>query len=321
MRIVRGYRHLQNLAASIVTVGNFDGVHRGHRSIIETVVRQGQRYGLVPTVVTFEPLPEEYFAHIRQLSPMARLTTMRIKAQRLAQLGVQQLVILPFTTRLAMMEAERFLEAILIKGLNARSLVIGDDFRFGHRRRGDFALLQAMQKQYGYTLEASSSILHDGVRVSSSQIRQWLADGEMARANQALGWEWYFESRVVQGDRLGRTIGFPTANLRLGKIRPPLSGVYAVVGGRPGRSEVWQGVANVGIRPTVSGRVWRFEVHWFDVDDNLYGQRLWVRPIARVRPESKFASLAALQRQIEADCRAARAILSEQNQMESRVTE
>lgn len=311
MRILRGYRNLRNLPPSIVTVGNFDGVHRGHQAIIDAVVQQGDANALVPTVVTFEPLPEEYFARTSGVPQMARLTTLRMKAKRLAELGVQQIVVLPFSSALATLDAEQFVSEILVRRLRARALVIGDDFRFGRDRKGDFGLLQSLQKQYGYALAATSSILLNGVRVSSSQIRHWLSEGNIEQANRALGWPWRFESRIVMGDKIGRSIGFPTANFRLGKIRPPLTGVYAVIGGRVGSDAVWQGVANVGTRPTVSGNVWRFEVHWFDVDEILYGQQLWVQPIARVREETKFASLSALKSQIAIDCQRARDMLAD----------
>jgi riboflavin kinase/FMN adenylyltransferase len=307
MHIIRG---TVNLAAArrpaVVTIGNFDGIHRGHAAIIDTVLRESRRTGGVPTVVTFEPLPESFFARQRQGEEPARLTPMRERGRLLAELGIEQLVLLRFSRALAGMEASVFVKTVLEDGLQACSVVVGDDFRFGKARGGDFDLLARWGASRGVTVQATPSITMEGERISSSAIRRALAEGDIGLAEAWLGRPWSQMGKVVHGDHLGRQLGYPTANLALHGAPPPVRGVWAVEGGPEGHAPSWQGIANIGQRPTLAGREWRFEVHWFDRDVDLYGQRLRVYPRAFVRPERGFADVQALKQQIDYDCQQAR---------------
>jgi riboflavin kinase/FMN adenylyltransferase len=303
MRLIRG---LHNLHASdracVATIGNFDGVHLGHRAVFRRLIDLARAHQAVATVITFEPQPMEFFAPAQ--AP-ARLTRLREKARIMAEDGIGQLVVLRFDRHLAALDPESFVTRLLVEGLGVRYLLVGDDFRFGHKRAGDFQLLRECGGRFGFDV-ANLPTVHDGQeRISSTRVRAALADADLALAQRLLGRPFFLHGRVAHGDKRGRTLGFPTANLHLHRHSTPVSGVYAVrVHGlgpvaRPA-------VANVGSRPTVAGTDSRLEVHLFDFDQDIYGAHLRVEFCAWLRHEQKFPSLAALQEQIARDSAAAR---------------
>ncbi|MDD2989856.1 MAG: bifunctional riboflavin kinase/FAD synthetase [Zoogloea sp.] len=288
----------------VLTIGNFDGVHRGHQTLLAKLTAKAQATGMPSAVLTFEPHPREYFSHENR--PI-RLTSLREKILRIADQGVDRLYIGRFNTRFAALTAEQFIEDILIRGLCARQLMIGDDFRFGKGRQGDFAMLQAAGGQAGFTVEAMHTLVHEGERVSSSAIREALADGDMPHAARLLGRPYSISGRVMHGDKIGRTIGFPTANIQLKHRSPPLMGIYTVsVEGLADRP--WPGVASVGVRPTINdaGRP-TLEVHLFDWNTECYGAHLKVNFLAKQRDEERYDTLEALTAQIARDAEQARA--------------
>lgn len=301
MRLIRG---LHNLPApgTVATIGNFDGVHLGHRYVIHRLAEVGARMGLPVTVVLFEPQPQEYF---RGAAAPARLTCLREKVARLAELPVDRVLVLRFDRRLAQMPAAAFIDRVLVRGLGVKYLVVGDDFRFGRGREGDFALLRRAGKARGFEVVQAPSFTLEGVRVSSTRVREALERGDMETAAEFLGRPYSMCGRVAAGRQRGRDLGFPTANIDPFRRRSPVSGVFAVtvtgVAERP-----WPGVANVGVRPTVAGtRVW-LEVHLFDFHGDLYGRQLEVFFRHKLREERRFPSLEVLRAQIQQDAAQAR---------------
>ncbi|MFZ1324783.1 MAG: bifunctional riboflavin kinase/FAD synthetase [Candidatus Contendobacter sp.] len=304
MELIRGQHNVRlRHRGCVATIGNFDGVHLGHQAILAQLARQAARLRVPRLVITFEPQPQEFFAG--PAAPPARLMRLREKLLALAGLGVERVLCLPFDRRLAALPALSFIEDLLVDRLGVRYLVVGDDFRFGYRRVGDFALLVAAGQQYGFQVADTGSYLQDGERVSSTRIRQALAQGDLALATRLLGRPYDMCGRVAHGEQRGRTIGFPTANLHLHRRVTPIYGVYAVLmsgmGLRP-----WPGIANVGRRPTVAGERERLEVYLLDFQGNLYGRQVKVDFLHYLRPERRFDSLEALRRQIRQDEYAAR---------------
>ena len=302
MRVFRG--HSRPVPAPVVlAIGNFDGVHRGHAALLQRLTEIAGRSGLAPTVLTFEPHPREFFA---PASAPARLTTLREKLELLAESGATQTMICPFNAGFAALSADEFIEQVLVRGCQVKHLIIGDDFRFGCGRSGDFALLQAAGQRYGFTVEAMGSVMVDGERVSSSAVRQALAAGDMERAALLLGRPYIIDGQVSHGDKIGRQLGFATANIRIRHNPLPMTGVFAVevrgLGERP-----LPGVANLGIRPTVGGTRPLLEVHLFDFNRDIYGAHISVRFVHKLRDEQRFPNFDALKAQIAADAVAARA--------------
>lgn len=304
MEFIRGDYNLQPAhRGCVATIGNFDGIHLGHQAVLGQLAEKADELGLPCTVITFEPLPREYFAGDR--AP-ARLTRLREKLLSLRRYAVDRVLLLRFNPRLARMEAETFIQKVLVDGLGVHHLVVGDDFRFGRDRRGDFAMLEAAGDRHGFRVAHMHTFEIGGARVSSTRIREALACGDMTTAEQLLGRPYRVCGRVVHGDKRGRGIGFPTANLRMGRQVSPVRGVFAVeVFGL--EREPLQGVANVGTRPTVGGVENRLEVHVFDFDEDIYGRHLNVDFLHRIRDEQRFESLDALKAQIATDAEAARA--------------
>ncbi|HEB78573.1 MAG TPA: bifunctional riboflavin kinase/FAD synthetase [Methylothermaceae bacterium] len=301
MQLISGLHRLPP-PGTVATIGNFDGVHLGHRYIIHRLAEAGRWQDYPATVVLFEPQPQEYFFGDR--AP-ARLTRLREKVAHLRELPVDRTLVLRFNQWLAQLPAEDFVERILVRGLGVKYLVVGDDFRFGRGRRGDFALLQRMGTLYGFEVAATPSFTIDGVRVSSTRIREALEQGEMEKAARFLGRPYSMCGRVTSGLGRGRDLGFPTANINPYRRKSPISGVFVVtVAGV--EAKPLPGVANVGIRPTVDGtRVW-LEVHLFDFDADLYGRQLEVFFHHKLREERRFPSIEALRRQIRQDAAQAR---------------
>ncbi|ACL74284.1 bifunctional riboflavin kinase/FAD synthetase [Thioalkalivibrio sulfidiphilus] len=303
MELIRGAHNLRpRHRGTVATIGNFDGLHLGHQAVLGQLAEKAAELGLPTTVISFEPLPREYF--LGDKAP-PRLQRFRDKFLALRRFSVDRLLCLRFDRRLAEQEASAFVEDLLAERLGVKYLVVGDDFRFGRKRSGDFQLLRELGQRHGFHVARMHSFQVDGARVSSTRIREALAAGDMDTAQKLLGRPYRLNGRVAHGDKRGRTIGFPTANLRMGPRPLAVRGVYAVevfgLNGDPVR-----GVANVGTRPTVGGLENRLEVHLFDVDADLYGRVLHVDLLARIREEQRFESLDALKAQIARDAQQAR---------------
>lgn len=305
MLVFRGF-HRPPPSATVLTLGNFDGVHRGHLALLERLRTVAGEHGLPASLVTFEPHPREFFA---PASAPARLTTLREKLEHFAAAGVDRAYVAHFNQAFAALSADAFVEQVLVQGLQARHVIIGDDFRFGAGRLGDFAYLQAAGRACGFAVESMGSVVLEGERVSSSAVRQALAAGDMAKAASFLGRPYGIDGRVVHGRKLGRQLGFATANIYIKHNPLPMSGVFAVrVQGPSG--VLRQGVANLGIRPTIGGTRPLLEVHVFDFQGDIYGAHLSVQFVHKLRDEMKFSDLSALQAQIAQDVAAARAFFS-----------
>jgi riboflavin kinase/FMN adenylyltransferase len=287
---------------SVVCIGAFDGLHRGHQALVGRAAARARESGLPAVAVSFEPLPREFFA---PANPPARLSLPRAKFEGLRELGMDRVGLLRFDARLSSMEAEQFIDTVLVDRLAAREVWAGPDFRFGKGRRGDFALLAAHGAKRGFEARTIEPVLVDGERVSSSRVREALAAGELEAAAHALGRSYALAGRVVYGKQLGRKLGYPTANLRLGGKRPALGGIFAcrVHGIGPA---AMPGVASLGTRPTVYGTEPLLEAHLFDFDGDLYGRRIAVEFVAKLRDEEKFDDLPALVRQMGIDALNAR---------------
>jgi len=291
----------------VATIGNFDGVHRGHQCVFEQLIEKAAAQGLPSVVISFEPQPHEFFA--RTLAP-PRLTRLREKVLALRRFPIDRLLCLRFNQALASWSAAAFIERVLVNGLGVRYLIVGDDFRFGRGRTGDYASLQAAGRQYGFEVTNTPTFLLEGQRVSSTRVRAALNAGDMAEAARLLGRPYTLCGRVAHGARLGRQLGFPTANIQLHRQSAPLLGVFAVQV-RGLAAQPWPGVANLGMRPTVAGGEARplLEVHLFGFNRDIYGKQLEVEFLSRLREERKFASFDALRHQIAADAAQARQVL------------
>ncbi len=312
MELIRGLYNLRSRhRGCVATIGNFDGVHLGHQAVLGQLSEQADELGLPLVVITFEPYPQEFFAPAGASPP--RLTRFREKLQVLRRYGVDRLLSLRFDRALSQMSAEAFIQQLLVGGLDVRYLVVGDDFRFGHQRQGDIAMLRTAGDKHGFQVVEMHTFEVDGERVSSTRVREALAVGDLNQAAQLLGRSYRISGRVVQGDQRGRTIGFPTANLHLHRRVTPLRGVYAVeMFGltEDGVEQPLKGVANIGHRPTVDGTRCQLEVHLFDFDRDIYGEYVQVEFISRLRDEKRFESFAALKAQIELDAAAARTLFA-----------
>ena len=291
---------------SVVCIGAFDGLHLGHRALVRQAVARAQVLGVPAVAVTFEPLPREFFA---PRSPPPRLTLARTKVEGLRRFGAQGVGLVRFDGRLASLSAEDFVRRCLVGRLAAREVWIGPEFRFGHKRAGDIALLQQMGDALGFSAGEIEPVHLRGERISSTRIRELLVAGEFAHAADLLGRPYAIDGRVVRGKQLGRTLGFPTANLRFSRT-PALSGIYATwVHGV--FEQPWPSVSSFGTRPTVAGIEPLLEAHLFDFHGDLYGRHIEVEFVAKLRDEEKFDDLPALTEQMHRDAEQARRILSE----------
>jgi len=309
MELIRGLQNLRSKhRGCAVTVGAFDGVHRGHQTVLARLKARAQTLSLPATVIVFEPLPREYF---QPLEAPARITNLRERLEALATTGIDRVLVLPFNKKMRSMSADAFIKTVFVEGLGARYIELGDDFRFGNSREGDFEYARQWGEKYGYEVQRTATQTLDGKRVSSTWIREALLAGDFALAEHLLGRSFTMTGRVEYGRQLGRTIGCPTANMRIGRLRSPMSGVYAVWVSGAGLCNAL-GVANVGTRPTVSdGTKANLEVHVIDRHVDLYGKRLTVRFVDKVRDEKKFDSLDALQAAIAGDVARVRSQFSE----------
>lgn len=308
MHVFRGLPNLESRSPCALTIGNFDGVHRGHAALLQKVVHQARQLGLPAAVMTFEPHPREYFAaragHLDQAP--ARIANLRDKLEALEQAGIDRVIVEHFNARFAALTAQQFIENILVQGCHARWICVGDDFRFGAKRSGDFELLRRGGQQWGFGVEAMPTLMHDGLRISSSEVRQALAIGDFALAHKLLGRPYMMSGRVIHGKKLGRTLGFPTLNLRVAHKRPAVTGIFVVrVHGLA--EQALPGVASLGVRPTVEdqGRV-LLETHVLDWQGDAYGRLIRVEFLKKLRDEEKYDSLEQLTAAIAEDERQAR---------------
>ena len=303
MKFIRGIYNLKEQhRGCVLTIGNFDGVHRGHQALMAELIAEGRKRNLPVVVMLFEPQPLELFAGDK--AP-ARLTRLREKLKYLALAGVDTVVCVRFDRRFAAHSAQSFISELLVDKLNVKFLAVGDDFRFGAGRQGDFLLLQKAGAEYGFEVISTQTYCDGGKRISSTAVRQALAQDDFAQAQQLLGHPFSISGRVVHGDALGRTIGFPTANLPLRRTVTPVKGVFAVEVLGLGEQPI-PGVANIGTRPTVKGLRQQLEVHLLDTHMNLYGRHIEVVLKQKIRDEQRFASLDALKEQIAKDVVTAR---------------
>lgn len=310
MQIIRGLRPGKSgrlpLSGCVLTVGNFDGVHRGHQQLLDRIRRQAERLAVPSAVMIFEPMPREFFQG--EAAP-ARISSLREKLEDLRALGVDQAVLIRFDREFAAMTREAFAQ-LLVDRLRARYVVLGHDFRFGAGRQGDFDWLREFAATQGCEVEQCPAYRHEGERVSSTLIRERLTAGAVQAAAALLGRDYRISGRVARGQQLARTLGMPTANIVLRQRRALRYGIYAVrVLTADGGG--FDGVASVGVRPTVNGRDCWLEVHLFDFAGDLYGQRLEVQFVAFLRDEARFDSLDALRAQMHRDAEQARACLQD----------
>lgn len=307
MQLIRGIHNIRpEHFGCVATIGNFDGVHLGHSEIIKRLKRLGAERRVPSMVVVFEPQPAEFFARGRV---PARLTRLREKFHLLAERGVERLLVLRFTRELAAMPPDRFVGELLVRKLGIRALIIGDDFRFGSGRGGDFALLQELAERHDFVMEQTVPFLFIGKRISSTYVRDLLLHGYYHEAIRMLGHPYCIEGRVVHGHKRGREWGFPTINLDLHRRKSPIAGIFAVkvhgLGAQPR-----PGVGYVGSRPTIDDPRFVLEVHIFDYDAECYDQYVGIEFIDKIRDDIKFDSFAAMAEQIGRDCESARRVLS-----------
>lgn len=298
MELIRGLHNIRpHHKGCVATIGAFDGVHRGHQAVLAQLVEKARELGLPSLVITLEPLPREYFA---PREAPARVMSFREKFQVLSMQGIDRVLRVRFNRELSLVSAEDFITDIFHKQLDIKYMVVGDDLRFGHERRGDFTLLHRMGKQLGFEVSDTTTLISDGERVSSTRIREALENADFEQAEQLLGRPYAITGKVVYGQQLGRTLGAPTANLQLHRNKAALSGVYAVEAKLQGK---WlPGVANIGTRPTVDDGIRAIlEVHLLDFSANIYGKSLEVVFRKKLRDEQKFDSLDQLKTAIHKD--------------------
>ena len=306
MQLVRGIHNIQpEDHGCVLTIGNFDGVHKGHQRVISALVAKAKALNCVAAVLVFEPQPKELFAPDK--AP-ARLCRLRDKYALLAELGVQRLICVNFTRKFASQSAEKFIENLLVEKLGIKHLIVGDDFHFGKNRRGDFTMLTEAGKYFGFEVTDTASCKMANCRISSTAIREALEHDNLTVVENMLGRPYSIIGKVFHGDKRGRQLGFPTANVLLKRQKSPLNGVFAVkvktING------TFNGVANIGARPTINGARQQLEVHIFNFNNDIYGQCIEVVIKKKLRQVMKFDSLAALTAQIKLDSEQAKQVLN-----------
>ncbi len=313
MKVFRGLPNAASRAPCALTIGNFDGVHRGHQALLASVREAATRLGVEAAVMTFEPHPREFFARLAgDLSKApTRIANLRDKLQSLSNAGVDRVIVEHFNAHFASMSPQDFIEKVLVQGLHVKWLMVGEDFCYGAKRAGNVAMLIEAGKKYGFHVEAMPTVTNNGERISSSAVRTALAKGDFPLAAQLLGHPYAISGHVTHGKKLGRTLGFPTLNLRIAHKRPALSGIFVVqVHGLAGHP--LPGVASLGVRPTVedSGRV-LLETYLFDYAEQCYGKVVRVEFLKKLRDEEKYVDLPTLTAAIERDAQQARAFFQE----------
>jgi len=304
-------RYIHNLRGHhqgcVATIGNFDGVHLGHQAVIEQLQEHAQRLSLPAVVMTFEPQPLEFFA---PASAPARLSSLREKCELFRQKGVDRVFCLRFQQALCELPAQRFIEDILVKGLGVQYVIVGDDFRFGKGRQGDFRMLAELGRGFGFEVVPTETLIANAERISSSRVRKLLEGNDLKGAEKLLGRPYSISGRIRHGEKRGRKLGYPTANIGFTKRLPPVHGIYAVrvQGLRPGSRA---GVASIGTRPVFQGQAILLETHLLDFNDDIYGEHIRVEFLQHIRSERMFDSVAALKKQIEQDRRTALAFFKQ----------
>lgn len=300
MQLIRGLHNLKKHAGSVVTIGNFDGVHVGHDKIITKLVESAKTLGLPSVLISFAPTPQCFFGR-----EQATLSNFKEKHQLLSKLGVDEHLLVYFNQAFSEIKAKDFVQQVLIDKLNIRHCLIGDDFRFGKNRQGDLALLQDLSKTKGFTVESTQSILCNDSRASSSKVRALLSQGDLVGAAQMLGREFSISGKIIHGQQKGRTIGFPTINIPIKRKISPILGVFATIVEIQGVA--YQGVCNIGNRPTINGTKTLLEVFLFNFNQEIYGLEAKVVFKHKIREEEKFDSFEALKQQIGLDTQQAKA--------------
>ncbi len=305
MKIIRTIRpQVFDMGGCVMSIGNFDGIHIGHQAIVKRVVQKAQNKNIPSVITTFEPHPHEFFTP----ESTDRIMGLREKYLALRELSPDYLFVMRFNKNLANTSAEDFIEKILLQGFNIKSLIIGDDFRFGKKRQGDYHLLQTYADRHDFELENTNTLEVDGERVSSTRIRQLLRECKFTAVEELLSRPFFISGRVAHGDKRGRELGFPTMNIRLNRNRTLVTGVFVVE--IHGLGGVRQGVANMGYRPTLQGQRPQLEVHVFDFNQQCYGERVKVVFRQKLRDEQRFESIELLQQQINIDAMNAREYLT-----------
>ena len=299
MHLIRGLQNLKEKSGCVLTIGNFDGIHRGHQKIIKALVAKANTLGVPSIVISFSVPPESFFGR-----PKARLSSFRDKHLFLESLGVEKHLLIRFNKDFSQMSAQSFVEDVLLAKLKMRYCFIGDDFRFGKDRQGDYSMLENMAKTSDFVAQKVNRVTVNGKRVSSSEIRELLRQGEFSMAEELLGRPFAIKGRIMHGEKRGRTIGFPTINISIGRKLSPVLGVFAVL--IELNKKTYHGVCNVGKRPTIGGEKTLLEVNIFDFDKNVYGEHAKVLFRHRIREEMKFESVQQLQSQIASDANIAR---------------
>ena len=309
MQLWRGlYNVPKQFTGCVASIGNFDGMHLGHQALVKALSAEAKALGLPSLVIVFEPQPKEFFAPAK--AP-ARIANFREKVKAFESFGVDYVLCLPFNQSFRSLCADDFIEKVLVNAIKVKHLIIGDDFRFGHDRSGDFALLQKAGKQHDFTVQDTNTVADHGERISSTRVREALASGNLTETANLLGRPYRMSGRVAYGRQLGRTINTPTANIMVKRLHLPLSGVFAVKVQDEHNGKQYTGVASLGIKPTISDTPEpSLEVHLFDVNSNLYHHHFTVEFIEKIRDEQKFNGLDELKAAIDADKQAARQILS-----------
>ena len=313
MRVFRGLPNAESRRPCALTIGNFDGVHRGHRALLEKLSAAATRLDVETAVMTFEPHPREYFAQISGDESRAprRIANLRDKLQSLSDCGVDRVIVEHFNGSFAAQPAEHFIQDVLVDGLHVKWLIVGDDFRFGAKRLGDLAMLQSAGQRLGFDVVALPTVTHNQARISSSAVRAALVAGDLDQTRELLGHPYAISGHVLHGRKLGRSIGFPTLNLKIAHRRPALSGIFVVkVHGLA--DHALPAVASLGVRPTVedNGRV-LLEVHLFDFAADCYGKLIRVEFLKKLHDEEKYDDLQSLTQAIETDARNARAYFAD----------
>jgi len=310
MELIRSLHNIRERhRGCVATIGNFDGIHLGHQAIIAQLKEAGKVHNLPTVVVTFEPQPQEYF--MSEKAP-ARVLRLREKIESLRQQKIDRMVCLRFNNSLANLSPEEFIEKLLVDGLAIRYLVVGDDFHFGKDRKGDYSLLQTLGKQYGFDVVCTTTSTIQGRRVSSTWLREVLAAGKLELAQRLLGRHYSISGRIVHGDKRGRRLGFPTANVDMHRLISPVSGIFAtkVYGLNDAGIDA---VTNIGTRPMFGGKVMILEAHLLDFDDDIYGRYVRVELLKQLRREETFATIEELKQQMQNDVENTKEFFRENN--------
>lgn len=307
MELIRGLHNIKSChQGCVATIGNFDGVHLGHQQVIKQLQQEAEALNLPTLLITFEPYPKEFF--LKEQAP-ARLTRLREKLKFLQNTSIDRVLCIRFNAHFARILAQDFVESILVSDLSVKALIVGDDFRFGYKRQGDFALLKQLGDRFHFKVVRVTTLNNGEQRISSSRIRKALAKGELNKAEKLLGRPYSMYGRIAHGDKRGRIIGFPTANVYLHREVTPLQGVYAVkVYGLEKKALL--GVANIGNRPTLGGGRTVLEVHIFHFNKNVYGHYVGVEFLHKLRDEKKFDNFELLKAQIIKDAKEAKAFFN-----------